>query len=361
MTPSEAGPSACVVCATPFTGPWGFFFYLTGIRRSAGNPGVCSRCNQHIVDGALTEVTVIFVDLSGFTAMTNELGAQRAHEIVEAFLKMASGLLIAHDAAIDKFIGDAVMAFFNAPIKREDHPRRALEAAQAILDAMESLSRRFGRPLTAQIGVASGWARIGRLAGGEVTAIGAPVNLAARLEAEALPGEIVAEAAACRRAAADAAGARDETLRLKGFHEPVAVRRWGARERHAQPQSATENSPVDSAGLSFGAAVFAVLGAPCAATTLLGPLVVPLGVGSALAATGAAGFLDQPVVRGALMTPAVIGTLANLYALARARALRRGLPATPLESARGLWVVATAFLVAAALVAESWIHARMSA
>lgn len=66
-------------------------FYLAGIRRSAGNPGICSRCNQHIVDGALTEVTVVFVDLSGFTTMTNELGAERAHEIVEAFLKWPQG------------------------------------------------------------------------------------------------------------------------------------------------------------------------------------------------------------------------------------------------------------------------------
>jgi adenylate cyclase len=106
-------------------------FRAAGIKRSARNPNLCSRCNTHAEEGHLVEITVLFADLASFTEMTAKLGPQRTHEVVDAFLKMATQALVTHDAFIDKFIGDGVMAFFNVPIRREDHAVRAVGAARS--------------------------------------------------------------------------------------------------------------------------------------------------------------------------------------------------------------------------------------
>jgi adenylate cyclase len=63
----------------------------------------------------VVEITVIFADLSSFTELTHNLGPEGTHEVVDAFLRMASDILVRHDAFIDKYIGDAVMALFNTP------------------------------------------------------------------------------------------------------------------------------------------------------------------------------------------------------------------------------------------------------
>ena len=101
-------------------------FRLVGINRSARNPNLCNRCNTHVEEGRVVELTVLFADLSGFTAMTRQLGPERTHEVVDAFLKSATYALVRHGAFIDKYVGDAVMAFFNAPIRYEDHAARAV-------------------------------------------------------------------------------------------------------------------------------------------------------------------------------------------------------------------------------------------
>src|SRR5256885_747775 len=75
------------------------------------------------------EITVLFADLSSFTELTHDLGAERTHEVIDAFLRMATDVLVKHGAFIDKYIGDAVMALFNVPIRYEDHARRAIIAA----------------------------------------------------------------------------------------------------------------------------------------------------------------------------------------------------------------------------------------
>jgi adenylate cyclase len=67
------------------------------------------------------EITVLFADLTSFTELTHDLGAERTHEVIDAFLRMATEALVKHGAFIDKYIGDALMALFNVPIRHEDH------------------------------------------------------------------------------------------------------------------------------------------------------------------------------------------------------------------------------------------------
>src|SRR6187401_2846383 len=170
----EAGSSAavagvashapeCVICGTALVGPLGALFRMLGIGRSDRNPNLCNRCNTHVEEGRVVELTVLFADLSGFTAMTRRLGPERTHAVVDAFLKSATFALVRHGAFIDKYVGDAVMAFFNAPIRYEDHAARAVAAALDIQAEMPALSERFELDLHASIGVASGWAHVGRL------------------------------------------------------------------------------------------------------------------------------------------------------------------------------------------------------
>lgn len=186
----------CLVCDTTLEGPLGLFFHLFGITRSTRNPNVCNRCDAHMQEGRVVELSVIFADLTSFTEMTNRLGAERSYEVVEAFFKMANEVLHKNDAFIDKYIGDAVMAIFNAPIPNAKHARGATTAALGIQEGLKSVSASMGMDLQARVGVATGYARVGRLGSTDrkdYTAIGDVVNLASRLEAFANPGEVIVD------------------------------------------------------------------------------------------------------------------------------------------------------------------------
>ncbi len=111
----------------------------------------------------MAEITVLFADLSSFTELTHELGAEKTHEVVDSFLRMATDVLVKHGAFIDKYVGDAVMALFNVPIRHDDHARRAIVAATELESELKSLGARFELPLQASVGIATGHARVGRL------------------------------------------------------------------------------------------------------------------------------------------------------------------------------------------------------
>ena len=80
----------CLVCGTALDGPLGGLFHLFGITRSTRNPNICNRCDVHMQEGRVIELSVIFADLTGFTEMTNRLGPERSYEVVEAFFKMTN-------------------------------------------------------------------------------------------------------------------------------------------------------------------------------------------------------------------------------------------------------------------------------
>jgi adenylate cyclase len=116
------------------------------------------------------EMTVVFADLSSFTEMTGRLGATTTYSVVDEFLRLASTTLTSHGAFIDKYIGDAVMALFNVPIKRADHAAAAVAASAKLQELLPGLSERLAVPLHASIGIASGFARVGRLGSDDIAA-----------------------------------------------------------------------------------------------------------------------------------------------------------------------------------------------
>jgi len=322
---AENGPKElahrCLICGTPLYGVFGYVARLFGITRSTRNPNFCNRCNTHVEAGRLIEITVLFADLSSFTQLTHELGADRAFEIANAFLQMSTYELVKRGAFIDKYIGDAVMAIFNVPLPAPDHPARAVAAAMEILEQTEKLGPRFDRPLAAGVGIASGWAHVGSLGSDDerhFTAVGEVVNVAARLEGKTEAGEILADATVYQQVAGEFPGVGTEILSLKGLGEPLPAYRLRATGRNSSPPRTFSNErPGGGRSFAFSALILSVLGAPCAATVSIGPLAVAIGLGSIAGVTGALAFLDDWRIRFPLVTCALLGTLVTLHSFWR--------------------------------------------
>jgi len=145
--------------------------------------------------GQTRQISVLFSDIRNFATFSEKLKAREVVELLNTYLERACAVLLAEGATIDKFIGDAIMAEFGAPLAQDDHARRALQAAVALravaVDFRGWVEQRFaGRDLPEfdiGIGVHSGEAVIGNIGSSvrmEYTAIGDTVNIASRLEGQ---------------------------------------------------------------------------------------------------------------------------------------------------------------------------------
>lgn len=363
---SEVANGYCFICGTPLAGASGAFFRLIGISRSHQCPKLCTRCDSHVVEGDLGEISVLFVDLVGFTQLTHEIGPVRTHEVVDAFLQAATAVLVRHDAFIDKYIGDAAMALFNAPIPREDHVERAVAAGLQIHAEMPALSRRFGRQLSARIGISVGNARLGRVGSShakDYTAIGEVVNLAARLQEHSSPGAVMIDENAYRKVRGELPGIPPRSLRIKGLEDPVVG--YNISGTAKAPRLSTA-SPARDRYVSLGSVIVAALGAPCAAAFFLGPLAAPLGLASFISATSALVFLDRPVIRAVSTSLAALGMGANLYTCWHVYRARRKTQFqahqasdSPAEWARLSLVLSSVLLSALIIAAEIFAHRKL--
>lgn len=179
--------------------------------------------------GQTADVTILFLDIRNFTALSEKLDSHEVFELLNAWLPRACEPILAGRGNVDKFIGDAVMAVFGAPLPLPDHARRAVTAAQAIALAADGfaewVARRFpGRdlpPFAIGIGLHSGAAVVGNLGTErrvEFTAIGDTVNVASRLESASkeLGWRIVASDATVSAAGDGLATGEQKTVSLKG-------------------------------------------------------------------------------------------------------------------------------------------------
>lgn len=144
-------------------------------------------------------VTVLFADLVGFTSWSEKMDAGRLAALLTQFFTLASDAVFSQDGTIDKFIGDAVMAFFGAPIDQPDHAARAVSAALKIREGVAKWNEaRVGRgepPIEVRIALNTGEAIVGEIGSErrvDYTVLGNPVNVAARMEEYvATAGDIV--------------------------------------------------------------------------------------------------------------------------------------------------------------------------
>ena len=174
--------------------------------------------------GRLTNIAVLFVDVRGFTPMSELLKPTEVVEILNRYLTLISDCIMRNHGTLDKFVGDAAMAFWGAPISQEDYVMHAVQAARDMVKGSEALSKelmeKYGRTVSFGIGVHAGEAVVGNIGSPQrmdYTAIGDTVNTAARLEANAPGGTIYIS-----RAVADALEGRicvtslGDSVKLKG-------------------------------------------------------------------------------------------------------------------------------------------------
>lgn len=166
--------------------------------------------------GKLCDIAVLFVDVRGFTPMSERLNPELVVSVLNRYLSMTSECVMRNGGTLDKFVGDAAMAFWGAPVPQEDPVFLAVKTAMEIVDQVDKLSRELseslGEPLRVGVGVHFGPAVVGNIGGGirmDYTAIGDTVNTASRLESKAPGGTVYIS-----RAVADVLGDRIRTTSL---------------------------------------------------------------------------------------------------------------------------------------------------
>jgi adenylate cyclase len=210
----------CKVCNNPFAGFGGRMFGVAGFRPSRKNPNLCTRCCDRLpVGGAAVDVAVLFADVRGSTTLAEHATADEFAALLNRFYSVATQTLVRYDAVIDKLIGDEVMAFFVRGIAGHEYRRQAVRAGIELLRAV-GYGTDQGPWLELGCAVNAGVAFVGNVGQAVVdfTALGDPVNVAARMQASAAGGELLVAAGIEDPVAANAP--RRE-LTLRGRDAPV--------------------------------------------------------------------------------------------------------------------------------------------
>ncbi len=174
--------------------------------------------------GEEREITIMFTDIRGFTSMAEKMTPKQVVKMLNTYLGTMSDAIIANKGVIDKYIGDAIMAFWNAPLKQENHAALAVKAAQEMQARVHALNKKAKKTVHVGIGIATGHAVVGstgtehRL---EYTALGDTVNLASRLCSHAGKDEIVIAKETQKKAQAKIK--KKEKIKVKGKQKPVEV------------------------------------------------------------------------------------------------------------------------------------------
>jgi len=171
------------------------------------------------------QLTVMFCDLVGSTALSVRFDPEELREEIRAYQNAVSGVVARYDGFVAKFMGDGVLVYFGYPRAHEDDAERAVRAGLEIAAAVTRLETRGTERLAGRIGIATGLVVVGDLVGEgsaqEQAVVGETPNLAARLQALAEPGQIIL-AGATRRLIGDLFRLRDlGRPTVKGFTEPV--------------------------------------------------------------------------------------------------------------------------------------------
>jgi adenylate cyclase len=149
-----------------------------------------------------TEATVLFCDISGYTELSAELAPSELLELLNAYLPVVADVVFCHEGTLEKYIGDAVLAIWGAPIAHADDPERAVRAAVDMQRAVAALAADLGRPLSVHIGIDTGRVAAGNVGSSrylQFATIGEATSLASRICTAAAPGEILVGEATARR------------------------------------------------------------------------------------------------------------------------------------------------------------------
>jgi len=184
--------------------------------------------NRDALVGELRDVSVLFCDIRGFTALTEKMPPHEVIELLNEHMTALTKLAYEHGGMVDKFVGDLIMVLFGAPVSTGNDALHAVECAQAMIRVRRELNLTSRHPLEIGIGIATGSVVAGCMGSDQrlsYTVLGHRVNLASRLCGVARAGEIILD-----EETASALGSTVPTTplpsgQLKGFSEPVAMRK----------------------------------------------------------------------------------------------------------------------------------------
>jgi class 3 adenylate cyclase/tetratricopeptide (TPR) repeat protein len=223
-------------------------------------------------------ITALFADVTGSTELGERLDPESLREVISRYFEEARTVIERHGGTVEKFIGDAVMAVFGVPVAHEDDALRAVRAAADLRSALDRLNEEletdWGVRLQTRIGVNTGEVVVGDPSSGESFVTGDAVNVAARLEQSAEPGEILI-GEETRRLILDAVIVEPAgPLSLKGKSEPVTAHRLMAVRPGAASHARRLDSPLvgrDAELAQLEKAFGEVVGTPaCGRVTVVG-------------------------------------------------------------------------------------------
>jgi adenylate cyclase len=212
-------------------------FRAFGIRPSRMNPNTCTICELMFTKvmrarKITIDATIMFADLRGYTSLSQSQSSDAVSSLLDAFYDECANAIWAYDGLLNKTIGDAVMAIFNFPLVRAEHPGNALRAAR---DIQKSWRKRREALVTAhgltasELGIGIG-IHSGELSFGEfghthrdLTAIGTVVNTASRAQSVAEADQILVTKAVFDRTQPDLKDSQSKAFRLKGFDTPIEL------------------------------------------------------------------------------------------------------------------------------------------
>jgi PAS domain S-box-containing protein len=192
------------------------------VQRLLSDPGMLK------LGGERRVITTYYADIRGFSTFSEKLEPEKLVEILNAYLGLAADAVLSEEGLLDKFMGDAVMGFFNAPLDQVDHALRAMRAAVATQVAIVDYRRRVpaGEQLSYGIGINVGEAVVGNIGNAQqqnYTAIGDSVNYARRLQENARNDQILISQAAYQLVKDHVRANALEPLLVKGRSEPEPV------------------------------------------------------------------------------------------------------------------------------------------
>ena len=209
----------CKLCLSPYAGIGGRIVQFFGFGRYPRNPQLCNNCFKsavHHPGGAELEVSALFADIRGSTAMAESMAPAAYSAAVDEYVRTASHAIREPGGIVDKLLGDGVMALFIPGFVGGDHAGAAVASARQILRDVS---------LPVGIGVHTGLAWVGFVGGVDdvldFTALGDAVNVASRLGSEATAGEVLYSAATVEAAGVATDGLEVRRLDLRGRTEPL--------------------------------------------------------------------------------------------------------------------------------------------
>lgn len=182
--------------------------------------------NREALGGELRDVTMLFCDIRGFTALTEKMPPHEVIDLLNEHMTILTQVAYDHGGIVDKFVGDLIMVLFGAPITTGNDAQRAVSCARAMFKARREHNIHSRHPLEMGIGIATGNVVAGCMGSDQrlsYTVIGHRVNLASRLCHIAQAGEIVMDADTAQKLDADTFITPLPPMQLKGISEPVDV------------------------------------------------------------------------------------------------------------------------------------------